>query len=151
MSTVTAVAKHLNLVETLIAEVQEWAHVLFVRFTSGSPRFVSKKVVKMTGLQGSEKQIKWANRILAESAHRIASTKEYYDKGSPEMIRLFAALKTIELIKDESIKISAAKIIDTDRESICAADIVEWIEDETIVGEEIYNAIYDYAEQKSNA
>lgn len=39
------IAQHLNIAEALIAEVQEWAHVLFVKFISGRPRFVSKKAV----------------------------------------------------------------------------------------------------------
>jgi|GEM_PF-3347113 len=42
-----AIAQHLNIAEQAIAKVEEWAHVLFVRFTSGRPQFVSKKVVKM--------------------------------------------------------------------------------------------------------
>jgi hypothetical protein len=42
-----AIAQHLNIAESLIAEVQEWANVLWVRFVSGRPRFVSKKVVKV--------------------------------------------------------------------------------------------------------
>lgn len=51
------VAQHLNIAESLIAEIQEWAHVLFVRFVSGRPRFVSKKVTtvkKNIGLTGYE-------------------------------------------------------------------------------------------------
>ena len=39
-----AIAQHLNIAESMIASVEEWAHVLFVRFVSGRPRFVSKKV-----------------------------------------------------------------------------------------------------------
>lgn len=47
MTTANAqIAQHLNIVESAIKEVQEWAHVLFVKFVSGRPRFVSKKVVK---------------------------------------------------------------------------------------------------------
>lgn len=151
MSAITAVANHLNIAESLISEIQEWASVLWVRFVSGRPRFVSKKVVKtMTGLSGTEKQVKWAGRILSESAYRIASRQEYYDKGSDEMIRSFAAIKTIELINQGKIRISASKVIETDRESISAADIVEWLEDEAITSEETYNTVCDYAEQKAN-
>lgn len=49
---ITAIASHLNILESAIAEVQEWAKVLWVRFKQGRPRFVSKKVVevKMTGI-----------------------------------------------------------------------------------------------------
>ena len=45
----TAVAKHLNISTSAIKSIEEWATVLFVQFVSGSPRFVSKKVKKMTG------------------------------------------------------------------------------------------------------
>lgn len=48
MTTATAaIAQHLNIAEAIIAEVQEWASVLFVRFIGRRPRFVSKKVVVM--------------------------------------------------------------------------------------------------------
>lgn len=43
-----AIAQHLNLAEQLITEVQEWATVLWVRIKGMRPRFVSKKVRKMT-------------------------------------------------------------------------------------------------------
>jgi hypothetical protein len=49
MTTATAaIANHLNIAEAIIASVEEWAHVLFVRFVGRRPRFVSKKVVKMS-------------------------------------------------------------------------------------------------------
>jgi hypothetical protein len=48
MTTATAaIAKHLNIAEALIAEVQEWAHVLWVRVKGVGARFVSKRVAKM--------------------------------------------------------------------------------------------------------
>jgi len=40
-----AIAQHLNIAESAITEIQEWAHVLWVRFVGGV-RFVSKKVMK---------------------------------------------------------------------------------------------------------
>jgi len=46
MNAYDAIANHLNIAEAIIAEVQEWAHVLFVRFVGRRPRFVSKKVVE---------------------------------------------------------------------------------------------------------
>lgn len=53
----SVIAKQLNILESAIAEVQEWAKVLWVRFKSGRPRFVSKKVieVKMTHPETIEK------------------------------------------------------------------------------------------------
>lgn len=49
MTTANAqIAAHLNIAESAISSVEEWASVLFVKFTTGRPRFVSKKVVKET-------------------------------------------------------------------------------------------------------
>ena len=48
----SVVAKSLNIFESAIVEVQEWATVLWVRFKGGC-RFISKKIVevkKMTGI-----------------------------------------------------------------------------------------------------
>lgn len=39
-----AIAQHLNLAQELILEVQEWAHVLWVRIKGMRSKFVSKKV-----------------------------------------------------------------------------------------------------------
>lgn len=42
-----AVARHLNVAESAIVRVEEWAHVLFVVVKGLGARFVSKKVVKV--------------------------------------------------------------------------------------------------------
>ena len=60
----TAIAQHLNVAESLIAKIEEWAHVLFVRFIGRRPRFVSKRVINV--MQGSEKQVSWANDLAVE-------------------------------------------------------------------------------------
>lgn len=39
------IAQHLSISENQIKSVEEWAHVLFVRFNAGRPRFVSKSAV----------------------------------------------------------------------------------------------------------
>ena len=41
------IAQHLNVTESAILEVQEWARVLWVRIRGIGARFVSKKVIKM--------------------------------------------------------------------------------------------------------
>ena len=41
-----AIARHLNIAESAILEVQEWARVLWVRVQGLGARFVSKKVTK---------------------------------------------------------------------------------------------------------
>jgi hypothetical protein len=45
------IAQHLNVVESAILEIQEWANVLWVRIKGVGARFVSKKVVKMDTLE----------------------------------------------------------------------------------------------------
>jgi hypothetical protein len=60
-----AIATHLNILDSAIIEVQEWASVLWVKFVGGV-RFVSKKIgaTKMdTELVGTPKQIAWAEKI----------------------------------------------------------------------------------------
>lgn len=42
------IAQHLNVAETAILEIQEWAKVLWVRVRGIGARFVSKKVVKVS-------------------------------------------------------------------------------------------------------
>lgn len=64
-----AIANHLNIAEGIIASVEEWTHVLFVRFIGRRPRFVSKKVVKM---EGTEKQVAWATDIKADALAKVA-------------------------------------------------------------------------------
>ena len=63
-----AIAQHLNVTESAIIEVQEWARVLWVRVKGLGARFVSKKVAKM---EGTEKQIKWAESIKADFLRKL--------------------------------------------------------------------------------
>jgi len=67
-----AIANHMNVAETAIVEVQEWARVLWVRVRGLGARFVSKKVVKT--MDGSEKQIAWAEQIKADALAKVASS-----------------------------------------------------------------------------
>lgn len=68
----TQIAKALNVQENQIIEVREWVFVFWVKVANRRPTLVSKKVVKMSlidnppSLEGSEKQIVWANEIRAE-------------------------------------------------------------------------------------
>ena len=62
MTTATAaIAKHLNIAEALIAEVQEWAHVLWVRVKGVGARFVSKRVAKMEIIEAKATFYFWKN------------------------------------------------------------------------------------------
>ena len=80
----TAIAHHLNVTESAIIRVEEWANVIFTVVRGIGARFVSKKVVKMETRQnwidtvkalpvltGSEKQIKWAEAIRLETLYVI--------------------------------------------------------------------------------
>lgn len=49
-----AIAQHLNVTESAILEVQEWARVLWVRVKGIGARFVSKKVVKVDNVYITE-------------------------------------------------------------------------------------------------
>lgn len=81
MTTATAaIANHLNIAEAIITEVQEWAHVLFVRFVGRRPRFVSKKVVEVS-------------KEIPESVTRKIKAAED-QKGNPS--RYASCLKGIE-------------------------------------------------------
>lgn len=53
----TAIAQHLNVTESAILEVQEWARVLWVRVKGLGARFVSKKVTEMTEIKEYERQL----------------------------------------------------------------------------------------------
>ena len=112
MTTATAaIASHLNIAETIIAEVQEWAHVLFVWFVGRRPRFVSKKVMedKMDQKQLIEKMEeiggrRWTKgdhdrmyfsgslvakllKLSSSKARQIGSAKFYYDLNGGEFIQ----------------------------------------------------------------
>ena len=58
-----AIAQHLNVAQTAILEIQEWASVLWVRVQGLGARFVSKKVIKMSVYD----QIKQEFEIALES------------------------------------------------------------------------------------
>lgn len=53
----TAIAQHLNVAESAIIEVQEWARVLWVRVKGLGARFVSKKVKDMARPVKADKYI----------------------------------------------------------------------------------------------
>lgn len=69
----TAVARHLNIAEAAIVKVEEWAHVLFVRFVSGRPRFVSKKAVKM-------EKIEFHGISLEKRSHGLVTSASNFKK-----------------------------------------------------------------------
>lgn len=48
MNAVTAIAKHLNVLESAIVRVEEWANVMFAVVRGVGARFVSKRVVKVS-------------------------------------------------------------------------------------------------------
>lgn len=75
MNAVAAVANHLNILESAIVEIQEWASVLWVRFVSGRPRFVSKKVVKVIQMTRKQLAEKIANNLDCTSKVWAKSNK----------------------------------------------------------------------------
>ena len=109
MTTATlAIANHLGIATSLIKEVEEWANVLFVRFVKGSPRFVSKKVVKeekqMPSLEELEQQ--W-EREENEREAKVQSLREelihFVDaplKGSPKQIKWAKSIRSFAIERD---------------------------------------------------
>lgn len=114
MTTATAIANHLDIAEGIIASVEEWAHVLFVRFIGRRPRFVSKKIIvevedNMNQEQLIEKMEKAGGSRWTKGAHdrmyfsgavvarllklsnsksrQIASAKFYYDLNTSAFIQ----------------------------------------------------------------
>ena len=76
MNATAAVAKHFNVTESAVVRCEEWAHVLFCVVRGIGARFVSKKVVgkmEFSQLQGSEKQIAWAEKIRADKMQFVES------------------------------------------------------------------------------
>lgn len=104
-----AIAQHLNIAESLIAEIQEWASVLWVRFVSGRPRFVSKKVVakmEMPVLTGTEKQVAWAADIRADFAKQVGEWIERclpgQEQGSSGLYEMLFAKLVYGWVLEES-------------------------------------------------
>ena len=102
----TAIAQHLNVLESAITEVQEWARVLWVRVKGIGCRFVSKKVVKVVEvkmfdleaeLERREKEAE-ANAAKAHAmAAEILDSLPMWAAGSVEDGKLFhAAIDVIE-------------------------------------------------------
>lgn len=76
-----AIALVLKVEDGQIKSFQEWDKVYFVRFLRGRPTFVSKRKVKMlAGLQGSEKQIRWAKDIRQRTIEQFEA--KYVDEYS---------------------------------------------------------------------
>jgi len=101
MTTATAaIANHLSIAESIIASVEEWAHVLFVRFIGRRPRFVSKKVVEveeMTQEQMIEKMEEIGGRRWTKGDH----DRMYFDGA--------IIAKLLKLSNSKARQINAAK------------------------------------------
>ena len=81
-----AIAQHLNIAKSAIIKIEEWANVLFVVCRRIGARFVSYQIIKAmneadTGLklpelEGSEKQIAWAESIREKAVAEIFELQE---------------------------------------------------------------------------
>ena len=65
------IAQHLNIAESAILEIQEWARVLWVRVRGIGARFVSKKVVKKMDWQDRD------NLKIKRSVHPVGKFSDY--------------------------------------------------------------------------
>jgi len=73
-----AIAQHLNILESAIVKVEEWANVLFVVAKGIGARFVSKKVAKVekqliSGLEYAEKLAALWNQTIGSEWHSKAA------------------------------------------------------------------------------
>jgi hypothetical protein len=101
MTTATAaIANHLNIAEDIITEVQEWVHVLFVRFVGRRPRFVSKKVVEDKAMTQGQ---------LVEKMEEIGGSR--WTKGDHDRMYFHGSLvaKLLKLSNSKARQINAAK------------------------------------------
>lgn len=104
MTTATAaIAQHLNVAETIIASVEEWAHVLFVRFVGRRPRFVSKKVAMNTEMTKED---------LIEKMEAVGATrwtKGAHDRHDRMYFHGSVVAKLLSLSNSKARQINAAK------------------------------------------
>jgi hypothetical protein len=105
-----AIATHLNIVDSAIIEIQEWASVLWVKFIGGV-RFVSKKIgAKKMELSAEDEYLlqceqdgskaRW-ERIEAMEAHLGHYLSGYYNQQ--RLAEIAMAVVDGEMTKDEAI------------------------------------------------
>lgn len=110
MTTATAaIAQHLNIAESIIATVEEWVHVFFVRIVGRRPRFVSKKVVMDTELTKEQ---------MIEKFEEIGGRR--WTKGGHDRVYFHGSLvaNLLKLSNSKARQINAAKFyydLNTDR------------------------------------
>jgi hypothetical protein len=93
------IATHLNILDSAIIEVQEWASVLWVKF-AGGVRFVSKKI----GATEMTEERAWDLRsAIAELAFEVGATEIDYGANEAGLIA------QLEKLQDLATKNFAAK------------------------------------------
>lgn len=97
---ITAIANHLNIAEAIIASVEEWAHVLFVRFIGRRPRFVSKKIIVEDNMNQEQ---------LIEKMEEIGGSR--WSKGDHDRMYFNGSLvaRLLKLSNSKARQISSAK------------------------------------------
>ena len=114
MTTATAaIASHLNIAESIIASVEEWAHVLFVRFIGRRPRFVSKKVVEAKAMSIDE--------MMEEYLASCSSKDEWIDRVEDMESHLDDCIPVSSCVSPSVLRSVAADVVDgkmTEQEAI---------------------------------
>ena len=103
MTTATAaIANHLNIAEAIVASVEEWAHVLFVRFIGRRPRFVSKKIIVEDNTMNQQEE-------LIERMEEIGGRR--WTKGDHDRMYFNGSLvaRLLKLSNSKARQISSAK------------------------------------------
>jgi len=93
-----AIASHLNVADSAIVEVQEWARVLWVRVKGLGARFVSKKVIAMV-----------EEKTIVEKLEEIGGSR--WAKGAHDRVYFHGSLiaKMLKLSNSKARQINAAK------------------------------------------
>jgi hypothetical protein len=109
MTTTAAIATKLNVLESAIVRIEEWAHVMFVVVKGLGARFVSKKYnvekMELLQLEGSAKQVAWAEDIRSKSLQLIEEIIESLQSGqkwggyiNPKAMPLVLELKELLIL-----------------------------------------------------
>ena len=110
MFNLTAIAAKFNVLQIAITRVEEWANCVFVVIAGVGARFVSKKIaikqqyqigfalikLELPELQGSEKQIAWAEKIRHATIENLFTGLFRNPKGAPES---FSQAREVALIE----------------------------------------------------
>lgn len=114
---ITAIANHLNIAESIIASIEEWAHVLFVRFIGRRPRFVSKKII----VEDKDNTMNQQEKLMEEYLASCSRQDEWIDRVEAMESHLDDCLPVRSCVSPSVLRSVAADVVDgkmTEREAL---------------------------------